>query len=62
MRLIASTPAIVATADWTPLKAKFTVPTVSDGVVIRFTREGCGGGSCRVNGKLVFDDLSIKRL
>ena len=59
---IASTPAITAAADWTSLKAKFTVPMGSDGVVIRLTREGCGAGSCPVNGKLSFDDISIKRL
>ncbi len=58
----ASTPAIAAAGDWTSLKAKFTVPAASDGVVIRFTRETCGAGSCPVNGKLSFDDISIRRL
>ena len=59
---IASTPSIPPAADWTSLKARFTVPASSDGVVIRFVREGCGGGSCPANGKMSFDDLSIKRL
>lgn len=59
---IASTAAITPAADWTPLKVKFTVPAGSDGVVIRFVREGCAGGTCAAGGKLSFDDLSIKRL
>ena len=59
---IASTPGITAAADWTSLKAKFTVPAGSDGVVIRLAREGCGAGSCPVNGRLSFDDIAIKRL
>ncbi len=59
---IASTPAIAYAADWTTLKGRFTVPANIDGVVIRLTREGCGAGSCPVNGKLSFDDISIKRL
>ena len=60
--LLASTPAITAASDWTSLKAKFTVPATSDGVMIRLTREGCAGGSCPANGKISFDDISIKRL
>lgn len=59
---LAGPPAIAVAGDWTSLKAKFTVPAGSDGVVIRFTRETCGAGSCPVNGKLSFDDISIKRL
>lgn len=59
---IASTPAIISAADWTSLKAKFTVPATSDGVIIRLIREGCAGATCAAGGKLSFDDLSIKRL
>ena len=58
---IASTPAIPTAADWTSVKAKFTPPAGSDGVVIRLIREGCGA-SCPVNGKLSFDDFSLQRL
>jgi len=58
---ISGTPYIVPAADWTPLKAKFTVPAVTDGVTIRLTREGCGGPACQMNGKLSFDDISLKR-
>ena len=59
---IVATPAMTIAADWTSLKAKFTVPSNIDGVVIRLTREGCGAGSCPANGKVSFDDISIKRL
>jgi Tfp pilus assembly protein PilF len=59
---LATTPAIVPSADWTPLKAVFTVPGGSDGVTVRLLRTGCNGSSCPMNGRLAFDDLSLRRL
>jgi hypothetical protein len=59
---IAGTPYIVPAAEWTPIRARFTVPRGSDGVIIRLEREGCAGPSCPMNGKLSFDDISLKRL
>lgn len=47
--------------DWTTLKVKFTVPETTDGVLIRFIREGCGVAACPVGGKIAFDDLSLKQ-
>jgi hypothetical protein len=58
--VIAGTPGIKPAGDWTSLTAKFTVPAGSDGVIVRFTRDTCG--SCSANGKLSFDDISLKRL
>ncbi|HRI03281.1 MAG TPA: carbohydrate binding domain-containing protein [Pyrinomonadaceae bacterium] len=47
--------------DWTTLRVKFTVPESTDGVLIRFIREGCGVAACPVTGKIAFDDLSLKQ-
>ena len=47
--------------DWTTLRVRFTVPESTDGVVIRFIREGCGVAACPVTGKIAFDDLSLKQ-
>ncbi|MBK7391778.1 MAG: tetratricopeptide repeat protein [Chloracidobacterium sp.] len=47
--------------DWTTLRVKFTVPESTDGVLIRFIREGCGVAACPVSGKIAFDDLSLKQ-
>lgn len=59
---IAATPILVPIADWTSMKAVFTVPSGTDGVVIRLARDGCAGPSCPMNGKLSFDDISLRRL
>ncbi|MEQ1922729.1 MAG: carbohydrate binding domain-containing protein, partial [Pyrinomonadaceae bacterium] len=47
--------------DWTTLRVRFTVPETTDGVIIRFIREGCGVAACPVTGKVAFDDLSLKQ-
>ena len=59
---IASTPPMTAVGDWISLKTTFKVPAGNDGVIIRFVREGCIGPACPTNGKVLFDDISIKRL
>lgn len=59
---IASTPPIIPVADWTPVTVRFRVPPDSEGIIIRFVREGCVGPSCPVNGNLSLDDISIRRL
>jgi len=61
-KAIASTAPMVPTADWTPIKAGFSVPADVDGVIIRLVREGCIGSSCRMSGKIFFDDISIRRV
>lgn len=60
-RLAATEPLELA-GDWTTLKVSFTVPMTSDGIVVRFIREGCGVAACPVQGKISFDDLSIRKL
>lgn len=58
---LAATPAMTPVVDWTPVKARFTMPPGSDGVIIRLTRDGCVGPSCPANGKMSFDDFSLRR-
>ena len=59
---LATTPPMIPAADWTPLNAVFTVPGGSDGITIRLLRTGCNGPSCPMNGRVAFDDLSLRRL
>lgn len=59
---ITSTAPLTIAADWTSQKVTFKVPAGIDGVIIRFVREGCGGPTCPTNGKLSFDDISIRQL
>lgn len=59
---LAATPPATPTPDWTPLRARFTVPSDVDGIIMRLVREGCNGPSCPVNGSLAFDDLSLRRV
>jgi hypothetical protein len=61
-QVLAGTPFMVPVSDWTPVKARFAVPSGVDGVIIRLVRDGCGGPACQMNGKLTFDDISLKRL
>ena len=59
---IADTPAMAQSVDWSSLKVRFNVPATSDGIVIQLARDGCFGPACQMNGKLMFDDFSLKRL
>ena len=59
---LGATPPLELNGDWATMKAKFTVPANTDGIIIRFVRTGCGGGACPVTGKMSFDDLSFTAL
>jgi tetratricopeptide (TPR) repeat protein len=59
---LTDTPVIAAVSEWTPLKARFRVPADSDGITIRLVRSGCAGPACQMTGKLMFDDVSLRRL
>jgi len=60
--VIAATEPLTLAGDWTTLRARFTVPAGSDGIVLRFTREGCSGPTCPTSGRIFFDDFSIRKL
>ncbi len=59
---IARTDALAATPAWTAFSVKFTAPTGSEAVIVRFARDGCAGASCPTNGTITFDDLAIRKL
>jgi hypothetical protein len=60
MQTLGVTPDMTAAADWTPLSVSFTVPAHTDGIIIRLAREGCAGPACQMNGKMSFDDFSLR--
>lgn len=57
---LGATSVMTPTGDWTQVTGRFTVDARGDGVVIRLIREGCGGPSCPMQGKISFDDLAIR--
>ena len=59
-RVAVSTPMTPQPA-WTPLTIAFNVPATTDGIIIRFIREGCGQ-VCAATGNLWFDDISLRRV
>lgn len=59
---IARTDALAVAGSWTPFSIKFSAPMGAEAVIVRFTRDGCTGGSCPTNGTIAFDDITIKKL
>ena len=59
-RILSSTGAISANADWTALNAAFTTAADTEAVTIRLAREVCKGIVCPITGKVRFDDFSLK--
>lgn len=59
---LSAAPPLTPAADWTSVKAAFTVPADTDGIIIRLSRTGCNGPSCPMSGRLFFDDLTLRRL
>ena len=53
---------IANAAEWTPLKINFRSKENLDGILLRFIREGCGGPTCRMSGRIMFDDISLRVL
>lgn len=58
-KMLVQTEAVANKSDWAPLRARFTVPSSSDGVIVRLVRENCAI-ICPVSGNLWFDDASLK--
>ena len=58
-KVLAQTEAGANRSDWAPLRAKFTVPSSTDGIIVRLVRENCGI-VCPVSGNLWFDDATLK--
>ncbi len=59
---IAESEPISPASDWTALRVRFRSPGDSDGVQLSLVRYGCGSLSCPTNGRLLFDDITLRRL
>ena len=59
-RLLASTDAAKRKTDWTRMEAIFNVSEDTEAIIIRIVREGCESAVCPLNGKIWFDDFSLK--
>lgn len=59
---LARTDGLAAAATWTAFTVRFIAPAGSEAVIVRFTRDGCTGGSCPTNGSIAFDDLVVREL
>lgn len=55
---MAVTDALIASAEWTALRATFTAPIDADGIEIRLIKE-CATGDCPIEGNIWFDDASF---
>ena len=58
-KILASTDAIAASADWTSLKTEFVAPDGAEAVIVRLARVPCLATLCPISGKLWFDDFSL---
>lgn len=59
-KILASTEAISANADWTALRTKFSVSAPTEAVSIRLARANCSSQICPISGKVWFDDFSLR--
>jgi tetratricopeptide (TPR) repeat protein len=48
-------------AEWTSVTIPFKAPEAADAVRIRLIREGCNGPVCQMNGRISFDDISLRK-
>lgn len=59
-KILASTDAVAANADWTLLKTKFAASGATEAVTIRLVRANCNSAICPIAGKIWFDDLVLR--
>ena len=59
-KIVASTEAISANADWTALRTKFSVSAPTEAVIIRLARANCSSQICPISGKVWFDDFNLR--
>ncbi|MBX7054549.1 MAG: hypothetical protein K1X36_06300 [Pyrinomonadaceae bacterium] len=46
-------------SEWARFRIEFQVPLTTDGIVVRFVRDGCVSSVCPISGKLWIDDISM---
>lgn len=58
-KVIASTEPVQLKSGWELLETGFEVPEGSEGIEIRLARTGCVAKSCRIRGRLWFDEIKL---
>lgn len=58
---IASTEPFIANEEWAPASVDFTVPSDTDGIIVRLSRNECVLPSCAFAGNLWLDDIRLTR-
>jgi hypothetical protein len=61
-KVLASTEAAPANANWTSLAVEFTTAPATEAVLLRLVRVHCPLSLCPISGKIWFDDFSLKKL
>ncbi len=57
--VLGSSPRLDKQTDWQKVSINFELPTNSQGVEIRFIRDGCTSAVCPLKGKIWFDDFKM---
>lgn len=60
-KILASTEALPNNSDWMPLAAEFDTTRSTQAVMIRLVRVPCPVSMCPINGKVWFDDFSLRK-
>jgi tetratricopeptide (TPR) repeat protein len=58
-KILASTDALSANADWTALKTDFLTGATTEAVNVRLARADCNSTLCPISGRVWFDDFSL---
>lgn len=59
-KVLATTPPVQVSTDWSALSAKFSIPPTTQAIIIRLARAACQQGLCPITGKIWFDDINLK--
>jgi len=58
-KILAKTPPAIAASGWTLLSESFSVPTTTDGVIIRLAKTTCITQNCPITGQVWLDDIHL---
>ena len=57
--ILAELPLKDPAAEWTRFSVSFTVPSDSEGIILRLARQSCRSSICPINGSIWLDDVSL---
>lgn len=58
-KILAATPTVTSSADWSKLTATFTAPA-TEAVTLRLAKTGCAAPICPMSGRIWFDDFRLE--